>query len=180
MCECCFCRPGFLPDPNDGSLYVLGGKHKEGLMVMTAVCVCMCVSFSTLWTHCLYISAETSLHHPRAGSVSSLQEFWWYSLYRWDLMCALACVRDRYAEKYSSYFIIVVSETDRNIFDILQCSLLIFFSVCVCVCALAGKKQDVWFVVDPETGEKQTSLTTSSSESICPNTPLLYIGRTGM
>ncbi|KAF0037109.1 hypothetical protein F2P81_009983 [Scophthalmus maximus] len=24
--------PGFLPDPNDGSLYVLGGKHKEGLM----------------------------------------------------------------------------------------------------------------------------------------------------
>ncbi|KAM3865151.1 serine/threonine-protein kinase/endoribonuclease IRE1 [Diretmus argenteus] len=41
-----------------------------------------------------------------------------------------------------------------------------------------GKKQDVWFVVDPQTGEKQTSLTTSSSESICPNTPLLYIGRT--
>lgn len=38
----------------------------------------------------------------------------------------------------------------------------------------------MWFVVDPETGEKQTSLTTSSSESICPNTPLLYIGRTGM
>lgn len=35
-------------------------------------------------------------------------------------------------------------------------------------------------MVDPETGEKQTSLTTSSSESICPNTPLLYIGRTGM
>ncbi|KAG7276840.1 hypothetical protein CRUP_008790, partial [Coryphaenoides rupestris] len=41
-----------------------------------------------------------------------------------------------------------------------------------------GKKQDVWFVVDPETGEKQTSLTTASSDSICPNTPLLYIGRT--
>lgn len=34
-------------------------------------------------------------------------------------------------------------------------------------------------MVDPETGEKQTSLTTSSSESICPNSPLLYIGRTG-
>uniref|UniRef100_A0A3B4AT84 Serine/threonine-protein kinase/endoribonuclease IRE1 n=1 Tax=Periophthalmus magnuspinnatus TaxID=409849 RepID=A0A3B4AT84_9GOBI len=41
-----------------------------------------------------------------------------------------------------------------------------------------GKKLDMWFVVDPETGEKQTSLTTGSSESICPNTPLLYIGRT--
>lgn len=48
------------------------------------------------------------------------------------------------------------------------------------MCVHTGKKQDVWFVVDPETGEKQTSLTTSSSESICPNTPLLYIGRTGM
>lgn len=48
------------------------------------------------------------------------------------------------------------------------------------VCTHEGKKQDVWFVVDPETGEKQTSLTTSTSESICPNTPLLYIGRTGI
>jgi len=38
------CRPGFLPDPNDGSLYVLGGKHKEGLMVSVtgrAVNVCL-------------------------------------------------------------------------------------------------------------------------------------------
>uniref|UniRef100_A0A665UD84 Serine/threonine-protein kinase/endoribonuclease IRE1 n=1 Tax=Echeneis naucrates TaxID=173247 RepID=A0A665UD84_ECHNA len=78
-------EPGFLPDPNDGSLYVLGGKHKEGLMVRTSK-------------------------------------------------------------------ILVTGE---------KC-----------------KKQDVWFVVDPETGEKQTSLTTSSSDSICPNTPLLYIGRT--
>uniref|UniRef100_A0A8C1SB19 Endoplasmic reticulum to nucleus signaling 2 n=1 Tax=Cyprinus carpio TaxID=7962 RepID=A0A8C1SB19_CYPCA len=28
-----FQEPGFLPDPNDGSLYLLGGKRKEGLMV---------------------------------------------------------------------------------------------------------------------------------------------------
>lgn len=60
----------------------------------------------------------------------------------------------------------------------------IFRFLCTYVCVLCqhtrqGKKQDVWLVVDPETGEKQTSLTTSSSESICPNTPLLYIGRTG-
>uniref|UniRef100_A0A665UE48 non-specific serine/threonine protein kinase n=1 Tax=Echeneis naucrates TaxID=173247 RepID=A0A665UE48_ECHNA len=82
-------EPGFLPDPNDGSLYVLGGKHKEGLMVRTSK-------------------------------------------------------------------ILVFSDN----------------------CQVTGKKQDVWFVVDPETGEKQTSLTTSSSDSICPNTPLLYIGRT--
>lgn len=42
MYACCISRPGFLPDPNDGSLYVLGGKHKEGLMVRNAVCVCLC------------------------------------------------------------------------------------------------------------------------------------------
>nr|XP_015215605.1 PREDICTED: serine/threonine-protein kinase/endoribonuclease IRE2 [Lepisosteus oculatus] len=41
-----------------------------------------------------------------------------------------------------------------------------------------GKKQDSWFVVDPQTGQKQTSLTTGSSDSICPSAPLLYIGRT--
>jgi len=29
-------RPAFLPDPNDGSLYILGGKNKEGLMVSGA------------------------------------------------------------------------------------------------------------------------------------------------
>lgn len=54
----------------------------------------------------------------------------------------------------------------------------VYVCLWVCVCVHTGKKHDVWFVVDPETGEKQTSLTTSSSESICPNTPLLYIGRT--
>lgn len=32
-------RSGFLPDPNDGSLYVLGGKNKEGLMV-SGTCRC--------------------------------------------------------------------------------------------------------------------------------------------
>uniref|UniRef100_A0A665UEW9 Serine/threonine-protein kinase/endoribonuclease IRE1 n=1 Tax=Echeneis naucrates TaxID=173247 RepID=A0A665UEW9_ECHNA len=96
-------EPGFLPDPNDGSLYVLGGKHKEGLMVRTSkilVCIRLCASFP-----------------------------------------------------FSPHYF-----SDN--------------------CQVTGKKQDVWFVVDPETGEKQTSLTTSSSDSICPNTPLLYIGRT--
>uniref|UniRef100_A0AAQ4PXW2 non-specific serine/threonine protein kinase n=1 Tax=Gasterosteus aculeatus aculeatus TaxID=481459 RepID=A0AAQ4PXW2_GASAC len=89
--------PGFLPDPNDGSLYVLGGKHKEGLMKLPFTIP--------------------------------------------DLVQSAPC---------------------RSSDGILY----------------TGKKQDVWFVVDPETGEKQTSLTTSSSESICPNAPLLYIGRT--
>lgn len=37
----------------------------------------------------------------------------------------------------------------------------------------AGRKQDAWFVVDPESGETQTTLTTES-----PSTPRLYIGRT--
>lgn len=36
-----------------------------------------------------------------------------------------------------------------------------------------GRKQDAWFVVDPETGETQMTLTT---EGI--STPQLYIGRT--
>lgn len=49
----------------------------------------------------------------------------------------------------------------------------------IVLCVFPGKKQDTWFVVDPQTGEKQTSLSTSSSDSICPSAPLLYIGRTG-
>lgn len=42
-------RPSFLPDPNDGSLYVLGDKHKQGLMVsilsasVTLCYLCWCV-----------------------------------------------------------------------------------------------------------------------------------------
>lgn len=90
-------EPSFLPDPNDGSLYILGGKHKEGLMKLP------------------FTIPELVQSAPCRSSDGMLY---------------------------------------------------------------TGKKQDVWFVVDPETGEKQTSLTTSASESICPNTPLLYIGRT--
>uniref|UniRef100_A0A6Q2Z4J8 Serine/threonine-protein kinase/endoribonuclease IRE1 n=1 Tax=Esox lucius TaxID=8010 RepID=A0A6Q2Z4J8_ESOLU len=90
-------EPGFLPDPNDGSLYILGGKHKEGLMKLP------------------FTIPELVQSSPCRSSDGILY---------------------------------------------------------------TGKKQDVWFVVDPQTGEKQTSLSTSSSESICPNTPLLYIGRT--
>ncbi|XP_034044117.1 serine/threonine-protein kinase/endoribonuclease IRE1 [Thalassophryne amazonica] len=92
-----FTEPSFLPDPNDGSLYVLGGKHKEGLMKLP------------------FTIPELVQSAPCRSSDGILY---------------------------------------------------------------TGKKQDVWFVVDPETGEKQTSLTTSASESICPNSPLLYIGRT--
>ncbi|XP_067115137.1 serine/threonine-protein kinase/endoribonuclease IRE1 isoform X1 [Osmerus mordax] len=90
-------EPGFLPDPSDGSLYVLGGKHKEGLMKLP------------------FTIPELVQSAPCRSSDGILY---------------------------------------------------------------TGKKQDAWFVLDPQTGEKQTSLTTSSSDSICPNTPLLYIGRT--
>ncbi|PNJ33099.1 ERN2 isoform 4 [Pongo abelii] len=38
-----------------------------------------------------------------------------------------------------------------------------------------GRKQDAWFVVDPESGETQMTLTTEG-----PSTPRLYIGRTHM
>lgn len=90
-----FCRPGFLPDPNDGSLYILGGKHKEGLMVKTAESVFVFVSAFILWPHCFDASAETAVHHPRAGPVSSLQELWWCTLYRWSSVCMCACKRKR-------------------------------------------------------------------------------------
>uniref|UniRef100_A0AAR2IZQ2 Serine/threonine-protein kinase/endoribonuclease IRE1 n=1 Tax=Pygocentrus nattereri TaxID=42514 RepID=A0AAR2IZQ2_PYGNA len=87
----------FLPDPNDGSLYVLGGKNKEGLMKLP-------------------FTIPELVHSSPCRSSDGI-------LY-------------------------------------------------------TGKKQDTWFVVDPQTGEKQTSLSTSSSDSICPSAPLLYIGRT--
>ncbi|KAI4881609.1 hypothetical protein NFI96_027907, partial [Prochilodus magdalenae] len=90
-------EPGFLPDPNDGSLYVLGGKNKEGLMKLP------------------FTIPELVQSSPCRSSDGILY---------------------------------------------------------------TGKKQDTWFVVDPQTGEKQTSLSTSNSDSICPSAPLLYIGRT--
>ncbi|XP_037118376.1 serine/threonine-protein kinase/endoribonuclease IRE1 [Syngnathus acus] len=90
-------EPSFLPDPNDGSLYILGGKHKEGLMKLP------------------FTIPELVQSAPCRSSDGILY---------------------------------------------------------------TGKKQDVWFVVDPETGAKQTILTTSSTDSLCVNTSLLYIGRT--
>lgn len=46
------------------------------------------------------------------------------------------------------------------------------------VVSLAGKKQDTWFIVDPKSGEKQTTLSTEAWDGVCPSSPLLYIGRT--
>lgn len=45
--------------------------------------------------------------------------------------------------------------------------------------ALVGKKQDLWYVVDLLTGEKQQTLTSSFAEMLCPSSSLLYLGRTG-
>lgn len=42
-----------------------------------------------------------------------------------------------------------------------------------------GKKQDLWYVVDLLTGEKQQTLTSSFAEVLCPSSSLLYLGRTG-
>ncbi|NXX52722.1 ERN1 endoribonuclease, partial [Scopus umbretta] len=41
-----------------------------------------------------------------------------------------------------------------------------------------GKKQDIWYVIDLMTGEKQQTLSSSFAESLCPSTSLLYLGRT--
>ncbi|XP_075686613.1 serine/threonine-protein kinase/endoribonuclease IRE2 isoform X2 [Rhinoderma darwinii] len=90
-------EPAFLPDPSDGSLYILGGRNKEGLMKLPF----------------------------------TIQE-------------------------------LVQSSPCRSSDGILY----------------TGKKQDSWFVVDPKSGEKQTTLSTESSDGLCPSTPLLYIGRT--
>ncbi|NWR76160.1 ERN2 endoribonuclease, partial [Centropus unirufus] len=91
------CRPAFLPDPNDGSLYILGGKNKEGLMKLP------------------FTIPELVQSSPCRSSDGVLY---------------------------------------------------------------TGKKQDTWFVVDPKSGEKQTTLSTEAWDGLCPSSPLLYIGRT--
>lgn len=45
--------------------------------------------------------------------------------------------------------------------------------------SFTGKKQDLWYVVDLLTGEKQQTLTSSFAEMLCPSSSLLYLGRTG-
>uniref|UniRef100_A0A8C3M0T5 Serine/threonine-protein kinase/endoribonuclease IRE1 n=1 Tax=Chrysolophus pictus TaxID=9089 RepID=A0A8C3M0T5_CHRPC len=89
--------PAFLPDPNDGSLYTLGGKNNEGL-------------------------TKLPFTIP-------------------ELVQASPC---------------------RSSDGILY----------------MGKKQDIWYVIDLMTGEKQQTLTSSFAESLCPSTSLLYLGRT--
>nr|XP_033819656.1 serine/threonine-protein kinase/endoribonuclease IRE2 isoform X2 [Geotrypetes seraphini] len=90
-------EPSFLPDPSDGSLYILGGKNKEGLMKLP------------------FTIPELVQSSPCRSSDGILY---------------------------------------------------------------TGKKQDSWLVLDPESGEKQTTLSTESRNSLCPSAPLLYIART--
>ncbi|XP_036382252.1 serine/threonine-protein kinase/endoribonuclease IRE1-like [Megalops cyprinoides] len=90
-------EPAFLPDPNDGSLYTLGGKNSEGL-------------------------TKLPFTIP-------------------ELVQASPC---------------------RSSDGILY----------------MGKKQDLWYVVDLLTGEKQQTLTSSFAETLCPSSSLLYLGRT--
>uniref|UniRef100_A0A8B9FQ08 Serine/threonine-protein kinase/endoribonuclease IRE1 n=1 Tax=Amazona collaria TaxID=241587 RepID=A0A8B9FQ08_9PSIT len=90
-------EPAFLPDPNDGSLYILGGKNKEGLMKLP------------------FTIPELVQSSPCRSSDGVLY---------------------------------------------------------------TGKKQDTWVIVDPKSGEKQTTLSTEAWDSLCPSSPLLYIGRT--
>ncbi|XP_049635003.1 serine/threonine-protein kinase/endoribonuclease IRE1 [Suncus etruscus] len=90
-------EPAFLPDPNDGSLYTLGGKNNEGL-------------------------TKLPFTIP-------------------ELVQASPC---------------------RSSDGILY----------------MGKKQDIWYVVDLLTGEKQQTLSSAFTDSLCPSTSLLYLGRT--
>ncbi|XP_077173197.1 serine/threonine-protein kinase/endoribonuclease IRE2 isoform X3 [Paroedura picta] len=90
-------EPAFLPDPSDGSLYVLGGKNKEGLMKLP------------------FTIPELVQSSPCRSSDGILY---------------------------------------------------------------TGKKEDTWFVVDPASGQKQTTLSTEAWDGLCPSAPFLYIGRT--
>ncbi|XP_054849076.1 serine/threonine-protein kinase/endoribonuclease IRE2 isoform X2 [Eublepharis macularius] len=90
-------KPAFLPDPSDGSLYVLGGRNKEGLMKLPF----------------------------------SIPE-------------------------------LVQSSPCRSSNGILY----------------TGKKEDTWSVVDPASGQRQTTLSTEAWDELCSSVPLLYIGRT--
>ncbi|XP_034046007.1 serine/threonine-protein kinase/endoribonuclease IRE1-like isoform X2 [Thalassophryne amazonica] len=90
-------EPAFLPDPNDGSLYSLGGKNNEGL-------------------------TKLPFTIP-------------------ELVQASPC------------------RTSDGVLYM-------------------GKKQDLWYVVDLLTGEKQQTLTSSFAEMLCPSSSLLYLGRT--
>uniref|UniRef100_A0A3B4B8U6 Serine/threonine-protein kinase/endoribonuclease IRE1 n=1 Tax=Periophthalmus magnuspinnatus TaxID=409849 RepID=A0A3B4B8U6_9GOBI len=90
-------EPAFLPDPNDGSLYSLGGKNNEGL------------------TKLPFTIPELVQASPCRSSDGVLY---------------------------------------------------------------MGKKQDLWYVVDLLTGEKQQTLTSSFAEMFCPSSSLLYFGRT--
>ncbi|XP_035254246.1 serine/threonine-protein kinase/endoribonuclease IRE1-like, partial [Anguilla anguilla] len=90
-------EPAFLPDPNDGSLYSLGGKNSEGL------------------TKLPFTIPELVQASPCRSSDGVLY---------------------------------------------------------------MGKKQDLWYVVDLLTGEKQQTLTSSFAETLCPSSSLLYLGRT--
>ncbi|KAL8174938.1 UNVERIFIED_CONTAM: hypothetical protein K2H54_006752 [Gekko kuhli] len=90
-------EPAFLPDPSDGSLYVLGGKNKEGLMKLP------------------FTIPELVQSSPCRSSDGILY---------------------------------------------------------------TGKKEDTWFVVDPASGQKRTTLSTEAWDGLHPSAPLLYIGRT--
>uniref|UniRef100_A0AAY4BWM4 Serine/threonine-protein kinase/endoribonuclease IRE1 n=1 Tax=Denticeps clupeoides TaxID=299321 RepID=A0AAY4BWM4_9TELE len=90
-------EPAFLPDPNDGSLYALGGKNSEGL-------------------------TKLPFTIPELVQASPCQS------------------------------------TDGILY--------------------MGKKQDVFYVVDLLTGQKQQTLTSSFAEMLCPSSSLLYLGRT--
>lgn len=82
-------RPAFLPDPNDGSLYILGGKNKEGLMVSRAVGPWACCEpwgalgcRVTVPCSCV---AEAAVHHPGAGAVLAVPQLGRGALHRYGL-----------------------------------------------------------------------------------------------
>lgn len=56
-----FYRPAFLPDPNDGSLYSLGGKNNEGLTVRDNFFSFLMKDFLILWNLRMIFLVVTAL-----------------------------------------------------------------------------------------------------------------------
>lgn len=166
-------RPAFLPDPNDGSLYILGGKNKEGLMVSRAV---------GLWASCDPLGCRGDCRGDSAlhllcclccRSCRSPSRSWCSPRRAAARMECSTPVRRRWGTRRSGSRGGPQAGAQRELLGKAGLRGLTKQAF-----SFSGKKQDTWFIVDPKSGQKQTTLSTEAWDGLCPSSPLLYIGRT--
>lgn len=104
--------------------------------------------------------AEAAVHHPRAGAVLAVPQLGWSALHRYRGLLGL------WGAQAGAQLELL--GTGRAVGAYKESIFLL----------PSGKKQDTWFIVDPKSGEKQTTLSTEAWDGLCPSSPLLYIGRT--